>query len=161
MVALKLSVPTTELAARMRARLCGAKGETPGSIVWEQDGERVLLLVSSLTVRTVDGWLLCSLDVQTDQTGKQSLQFVYFIGEATAGNGLQAAATINAPDLTKAQLADRFGSRLQAVLWDAVLDVIEASVQKAAKDKPGEPLLVGGFHCDATHVSVDVLVGAV
>ncbi len=117
-------------------------------------------MVDRLQVRSVAGWLLCDLPARTDETGLCTLQFVYFLGRHGDGDGLRAAATINAPTLGAAQVADRFGSDLQRVLWDAVLDAVEASVREAREQHAPEAIALCGFRCDATHIHVDVVVGA-
>ena len=160
MIALKLSIATSELAQRMRERLRGAGSTTASNIVWQrQANQRVLIYTDTLNVRSVDGWLLCDLGVQTDQTGRCTLQFVFFLGRQGEGDGPRAATTINAPNRPAAQVADRWGADIQRVLWDAVLDAVEASVQHAGTQRPGEQLMLGGFHCDGSAVHVDVLAG--
>ena len=159
MSALKLSVSSDNLAARIRQLLRGTAPDTAANVVWQQDGQQVLILLDTLQMRSLDGWLLCDLAVRTDQTGQCTLQFVFFLGKQEEGDGAQAATTINAPTLRAAQVADRWGADIQRVLWDAVLDVIEASVDHAAQRKPGQPLMLAGFHCDSGAIHVDLLVG--
>lgn len=157
-LALQFSIRTPELAERMRDRLSDPKAPASSSVVWERDSRRVLLEPESLTVRTVDGWLLCQLDAHSDATGTATLQFVFYLGTGEDGAGVQAAATINAADLESARLADMWGEDVQRVLWDGVLDAIEASLQQAAETDPGGRLILGGFHCDGDTIGVDVFI---
>ena len=152
---LRLAIATSDLARRFGERLRGTTTTAP-NVVWQEDGHRLLIRTESVAVRSVDGWLLVNLDVQTDQTGRATLQFVFFLGRAAEGSGPQAAGVVNAPNALAAQVADRWGAELQRVLWDGVLDGVEASIARAAALKPGKSLLLAGFHCDATSLHVDV-----
>ena len=116
----------------MRARLSGLATRPTPELLWQRDGRQVLIDAASLEVRSVDGWIVCDIDVRCDQTGPAKLQFVFYLGEKDDGDGVHAAGTIAAPQLAAAQLADVWGSDLQRVLWDAVLDVVEVSVARAA-----------------------------
>jgi len=152
----KLSIPATDLGRRLRERLQGDRATTALKFVWRRDAQQVLVHADSLIFRVVDGWLLCSLDLETDETKRQTLQFVFFIGKADEGDGLQSDCTINAPTTGAAQLAAAWGDDVQRVLWDAILDAIEKAVYHAETLKPGEKLTLAGFHCtpDAIHVQV-------
>jgi hypothetical protein len=157
MTALRLSISAVELTRRLRERLLGAAPETSARVVWQRDGESVLVNAASLTARFLDGWLLCNLDLQTNQTGRQTLQVVYFLGARDRGAGLQAACTINAPTPGASQIAAAWGAELQRVLWDAVLDAIELAVYHAESLRPHSPLSLAGFHCTARALVIDVL----
>ncbi len=157
MSSLAVSIATAELGRRVRARLLG--GSSGAAVVWEQDGDRLLLDTNRLELRSVDGWLLCGLGVQSDETGLQTLQFVFYLGIRGEADGTRAAATINAPDRQAARIADTWGSEIQRVIWDAVLDAVEAAVAHAAAQRPRQQIELGGFHCDATRIHIDVRAG--
>jgi hypothetical protein len=157
MSAQRLSIPAADVTRRLRERLRGDPPATSPRVVWQRDGTSVLVNTDSLTARFLDGWLLCNLDLQTDQTGRQTLQFVYFVGRRDEGDGVQAACTINAPTAGAAQIAAAWGADLQRVLWDAVLDAIELTVYHAASLQPRVPLTLGGFHCTDQALVVDIL----
>lgn len=154
-----LSVSSGEVVRRMRDRLRGAS--TAPKVVWQHRGQRALLHADALNGRLLDGWIVCELPVQTDQTGVQRLQFVFHVGKPGEADGLQAAATVNASTLEGAQLADAFGASIERVLWDAVLDCLEGMVAHAAAQKPGQPLTLGGYACTGEALSAEILVGVV
>ena len=160
MAAHQLSISAADLEARMRQRLTGAAPDNSTQVVWRDDEQRVLLHLNSLKLRIIDGWLLCNLNLQTDPTGPQRLQFIYFLGAPGEGDGLQAAAQINAATLPAAQLADKWGRDLQRVLWDAVLDGIEVSIRDVTENEPGQPVVLHGFTTSAGYLHVRVLSGA-
>lgn len=155
----KLSIAASEVGRRLVERLQGSGATTATKFLWQRDDQRLLVHADSLAYRFVDGWLICNLDLETDQTQRQTLQFVFFLGESTEGDGLQASCTINAPSVGAAQLAAGWGEEVQRVLWDAVLDAVEAAVYHAETLKPGVKLTVGGFHCTADALHVQVLGG--
>jgi hypothetical protein len=156
---LQASIATADLGQRMRERLGGAQAKA-ARVVWQERARQVLIHLDSLRHRAVDGWLVCSLDLQTDQAGRQTLQFVFFIGRKREGDGPQAGATINATTAQAAQLAEQWGAQVQRVLWDAVLDAIEAAVHRAGERKPKTELTLRGFHCANEALNVEVLTGA-
>jgi hypothetical protein len=159
MVTLRVSISIAELGRRMRQRLSGSDTAIQNQVLWQQDGQRVLLHLESLRVRGVDGWLLCNLDLQTDPTGRQRLQFVFFAGRPGEGDGAQAAASINAPTVGAAQLADRWGPDLQRVLWDSIVDGVEAAVAHVRAQRPTDRLTLDGFTCTQDALHVQVLAG--
>ena len=159
MTALQVSISAADLGARMKQRLSALAPTPAARIVWEDAGQRVLLHLDSLRARVVDGWLLCQLDLETDQTQRQPLQFVYYLGVATEGGGMQAAATINAASVAASQLADRWGAQVQRVLWDAVLDGIETSIRHVKEQQPGQRVQLVGFTGATNLLSVKVLAG--
>lgn len=160
MVSLKISILPNELGMRMRDRLRG--NSTQLKVVWQRpDGQRLLIDTGTFKARIVDGWLLASVDVNTDQTGQQNLQFVFFVGKPGEGDSVQGASTINAATPGAAQIAAVWGPDLQRVLWDAVLDGIEVAVYRAAATKPGEKLTIQGFHATAEGFHTEVLTGEI
>jgi hypothetical protein len=148
----------------MRERLRPA-ASTATQVVWQHRGERILLHTEGLQAEVLDGWIVCDLPVQTDQTGRQSLQLVYYVGTSTEADGLQAAATVNAPSAEAARLADAFGAQIERVLWDAVLDCLEGALAHVAKQFGGQKLTLAGYHCSGATastpaaLSADVVVG--
>ncbi len=131
-------------------------------VTWQRsDGQRLLIDLSSVTGKMVDGWFVCSVNAQTDQTGMGTLQFVYFLGRPNEADGLKAAGTINAPTYAATQIAAVWGADLQRVIWDAVLDSIEACVWQAGNQKPGEKLTLKGFHATANLLNAEVIVGEI
>ena len=159
MTALQVSISAADLAARMKQRLSALAPTPAARIVWEDAGQRVLLHLDSLRARVVDGWLLCQLDLETDQTQRQPLQFVYHLGVASEGGGVQAAGTINAASVPASQLADRWGAQVQRVLWDAVLDGIETSIRHVKEQQPGQRVQLLGFTGGTNLLNVKVLAG--
>lgn len=160
MPAFRLSIPTADLTRRLKERLRGDPPNASQRVVWHRDAESILVYADSLNARLLDGWLLCNLNLETTQTGLQTLQFVYFLGKDGEGAGIQASCTINAPTTGAAQIAAAWGADLQRVLWDAVLDAIEITMYHADTLSKGAALTIGGFHCKPEALYVDILAGS-
>lgn len=141
----------------MAFRLRGAAPTV--KVVWQNQSQRVLVHTDSLVVRSLDGWLLANLDLETDQTKRRTLQFVFYVGKKDESDGVQAACTINAASPEAAQLADAWGRDLQRVLWDGVLDAVEVCVARAAALAPTQSVTLGGFFSNAQSLVVSVLAG--
>src|SRR5712691_8331192 len=134
-----------KLKKRMQDRLRGLSATPANTVLWQQRNNRVLIHVDSLHAQVLNGWLLCNLDLQSDEGGRQTLQFVFYLGTAGHGDGLQASATINAATPQAAHLAEVWGNTVQRLLWDAVLDALEVFVEQTAARHPGLPVAIQGF----------------
>jgi hypothetical protein len=97
-------------------------------VLWHQGENWVVIFIDSVKARLLDGWMVCNVDLQSDATGRQTLQVVFLLGKPGDVSGPNAASTINAVSLQAAQFANQWGEELQRVLWDAVLDGIEAAL---------------------------------
>lgn len=157
MTAFELSIATTDLAKRMRDRLHG--GTTMPQVLWQKQTSRILIHVDRLIVRSLDGWLLVNLDLESDETKRQLLQFVFYLGKRDEGDGVQAACTINAATPQASQIADAWGRDLQRVLWDAVLDAVETCVARVSAQVGAQPVTLGGFFSNPQSIVVSVLAG--
>lgn len=159
MPALMLSVAAGELSGRIAGRLGGLPPVVPASVVWQRGQQRVLLHIDSLHLVLVDGWLVCGIDLETDPTGRQNLQLVYYLGTAADGDSVQAAAVVNAVTAPAAQIAGTWGADLERVIWDAVLDIIEGTIFFAGSRNPGQTLQFLGFNGTNGAIEVYVAVG--
>lgn len=157
MPALNVSISADQLAERIQDRLGGLSAPTPASVIWQEKTNRVLIHVDSLRARMLSGWLLANLDLQADETGRQTLQFVFFLGAADSGLG--AGASIHAPTPQAAQLARVWGVEVQRVIWDAVLDGLEASLDQAGFIPAGQTLQIQGFHMLPAGLQTLILAG--
>jgi hypothetical protein len=157
MTAFELSIATADLGRRISVGLRG--GAASADVVWQNQTRRVLVHTSSIASRFVEGWLLVNLDLESNQTKRCTLQFVYYLGKRNDANGAEASCTINAPTDGAAQLADAWGRDLQRVIWDSVLDGVEACVARVAAQVGSQPVTLGGFFTDANSLIVSVLAG--
>jgi len=159
MPVLNISVSADQLAQRMQDRLRGLNSASPVTVLWIQQNSSILIHIDSLKLRVLTGWVLCSLDLECDATGRQTLQFVFYLGAPGLGDGLRAGSTINAATPQAAQMADVWGAAIQRVLWDAVLDALEAFLAQAASQNPGQPLAIEGFQAAPNVLSAAIIAG--
>lgn len=154
----RLTIGREDLHSRIRQRLMGVSN-TGRLVVWHSGSSRVLINGGSLQARLLRGWLLVSVELLTDQTGRATLEFVYFLGAPGEADGNTAASKINAATRQGAQLAEVFGDDLQRVIWDAVLDAIEVALRLARNKYNNQPLTLRGFQADPEGLHVDILAG--
>jgi hypothetical protein len=158
MTAFELSIATAEIGRRLMTTL--RAGGATADVVWQNGTRRLMVHTSSVVARAVEGWLLVNLDCETDQTKRCTLQFVYYLGKRAEGNGIEAACTINAATVEASQIADGWGRDLQRVIWDTVLDGVEACVARMATQLgTTQPVTLGGFFTDGTSLIVSILAG--
>src|SRR5262245_19325651 len=89
------SIPVTNLRDRMLFRLSGANAPAPGSVVWEERNNRVIVHVEKLQVQVMEGWVICTLELEADDTGSHPIDVVFYLGSKGEGDGLNAAVTLN------------------------------------------------------------------
>ena len=158
MTSLSLSIGSADVQARVRQRLTGLN-PAARRVVWRSATQAVLIYVDRIQARLLRGWLVVGLELETDQTGRQSLELVYCLGSRQDGDGTGAAVRINAPTRDGAMLAEVWGDDLQRVIWDAVLDAIQVALQRAGREHPNEPLTLRGFLATPEGLQVNVVTG--
>lgn len=141
MPAISNPVTEAELAAELAARLAGSSSDgsqlvnvNPGTIIWVEHGDEVVVHLDSVQVRLLTGSLLVSVDLETDQTGRATLVAAFALGAATDLAGLTAVTD----DLPKGlgALSARWGKTLQAAIWASLLGF----AQDAAAQQGGAPI---------------------
>ena len=100
-------------------------GRRPGDepldrVVWSDLGDEVLVHLDSLTVEVDDGLIRAGLDLESDQTGRQTLVVPIAVG-GHREEGVTLAVTESVP-MGHAGLAARWGQAVQAAVWSGVLD---------------------------------------
>lgn len=158
-----LAIASADIIARIKQRLAPipATGAAQAAqVIWQDHGDTVLVHVDSSQARFAGGWLLCGLDLESDQTGRQNLQFLYYLGD-NAASGTGTGALVNASAAGAAPLAERWGNAVLLTIHDAVLDAIEAAVYKVSLLQPNQTLTLGGYFATDSGLEVGVYAGAV
>jgi len=124
-------VPEAELTAELRRRLAGLPADgslangngdaMPDHVVWVEDGDEVLVHLDSLRVQLLDRIVLASIDLESDQTGRQTLVVPLALASGPGPGGL-LAVTEETPRGDSALVA-RWGRTLQEALWAGLLAV--------------------------------------
>jgi hypothetical protein len=159
MESVSLTIAAPDVQARIRQRLSGLN-PTARRVVWRSATHAVFIYADRTQARLLRGWLVVGLELETDQTGRQPLELVFFLGNAQDGDGTGAAVRINASTREAAMLAEVWGDDLQRVVWDAVLDAIQIALQRARRDNPNQPLTLRGFVVTPEGLQVTVVTGA-
>lgn len=151
MTARRYSIAPGELKERMRTRLLA--GTSAPDVVWRDLYDGLTLHTLTLQVRALKGWVLCGLDVTPSDGARETVQIAFRLGEDGLDDGPDATATFLAGS---AALQERWGSALQRVLWDGVLDLVEGAVTLAGRARTDATLQVLGFVASDDAISVDI-----
>jgi hypothetical protein len=92
-----------------------------GPVVWVDRGDEVLVHLESMQVLIQGTSILISVDLETDQTGRQPLVVVFSLGGGGDTAGLMA--TTDELPRGNALLAARWGRQLQQALWASFINV--------------------------------------
>jgi hypothetical protein len=117
---------TSELGVRLAGTPADGSRTTsapPQTVVWVENGDEVLVHLDSAVVRILDGLVLVSVDLETDQTGRTPLVVSFSVGSANDAAGL-VAVTDEFPR-GNGRLASRWGRALQAAAWTSLLGLAQ------------------------------------
>jgi len=108
----------------------------PGNqVIWVDAGDEVLVHLDSIQINLVEGIVLISVDLETDQTGRTPLIVNFALGNATDPAGL-VAVTDEYPR-GNGSLAARWGSAVQAALWSALLGLAQEHATERGQSPVG------------------------
>jgi hypothetical protein len=114
------------LTGHLTMRLAGSPADgsrspsqTPGKVIWIENGDEVLVHLDSMQTVILDGVILVSVDLESDQTGRTTMVVSFAVGKADDPAGL-IAVTDEFPR-GNGVLASRWGRALQAAAWSSLL----------------------------------------
>jgi hypothetical protein len=96
-----------------------AAARAPTTAVWVDGGDEVVVHLDSLTAHVLDGALVASLDLESDQTGRAPVVVRIALQGATGDAGLVAATDEVAGG--HPMLAARWGTAVQDAVWSGLL----------------------------------------
>jgi len=88
---------------------------TPSTIVWSSAGDEVVVHLDSLQIRILDGAVVASLDLESDQTGRAPVTVRFALAGQDPAAGL-IATTDEVPG-GHPVLAARWGTAVQEAVW--------------------------------------------
>jgi hypothetical protein len=91
----------------------------PTTAVWVDGGDEVVVHLDSLSMRILDGTVVASLDLESDQTGRAAVVIRIALADATGEAGLVAATDEVAGG--HPLLAARWGRAVQDAVWSGLL----------------------------------------
>jgi hypothetical protein len=92
---------------------------TPSTIVWSSAGDEVIVHLDSLQVRILDGAVVASMDLESDQTGRAPVTVRFALAGQDPAAGL-IATTDEVPG-GHPVLAARWGTAVQEAVWASLL----------------------------------------
>lgn len=95
----------------------------PSRVVWTDLGDEVIVHLDSLRFVAEDGLIRASIDLESDQTGRQSMTVEVALGDTRDDGAL--VATMESVPQGHAGLAARWGQAIQAAVWGGVLDLAQ------------------------------------
>jgi hypothetical protein len=146
-----------ELAQALSVQLVGTPADgsrapsppVSGPVVWVEKGDEVLVHLESTQVRLQGGCLLVSVDLETDQTGRQPLIMAFSLSNGTDGAGL--IATTDELPRGNGMLAARWGEAVQSAVWASLLKMSQQHAFERLKAPQG--ISISG---DSLHFHADV-----
>ncbi|HYK35315.1 hypothetical protein [Alloacidobacterium sp.] len=128
-------------------------GPISGPVVWAEKGDEVLVHLESTQARLQNGCLLVSVDLETDQTGRQPLVMAFSVSNGTDDGGL--IATTDELPRGNGLLAARWGETLQSAVWASLLSMSQQHAFERQKAPRG--ISIAGdklnFHADTPLVA--------
>lgn len=115
---------TTQLAGRLGgtpANGAAAPGQRQNTVIWIDNGDEVLVHLDSVRTTILDGMILVSVDLESDQTGRATMVVPFAVGKPGDPAGL-VAVTEEFPR-GNGVLASRWGSAIQAAAWSSLLSL--------------------------------------
>jgi hypothetical protein len=93
----------------------------PSQVIWVDGVNEVLVHLDSTKVRILDGMLLVSVDLETDQTGRTPLVCTFALG--TTGDQAGLVATAEEFPRGNGSLAATWGRQFQQAVWSSILSL--------------------------------------
>jgi hypothetical protein len=94
---------------------------TAQQVIWVDAGDEVLVHLDSTKVKSINGTILVSVDLETDQTGRSPVVLAFSLA-AGGGPGSLIATTDELPH-GEPRLVARWGRVLQDAVWAALIDL--------------------------------------
>jgi hypothetical protein len=117
-----------DLPAALTIRLMGAPANgipasvpatAPAAVIWVNGSNEVLVHLDSTQVRILDGMLLVSVDLESDQTGRTPLVCAFALSNTSDPSTL--VATTDEYPRGDGTLASCWGQQLQQAVWSSIL----------------------------------------
>lgn len=101
------------------------------AVLWRDFGDEALVYIDSVVVRMIKRFVVVSVELETEQTGRAALIVTLAFGTTQDGAGL-VAATDQMPR-GHPLLATRWGKALQDTVWSSLLDLARAHAEERGK----------------------------
>ena len=125
------SILAVHLAGSLADGSRAPASQQSGPVIWVDRGDEVLVHLESTQVRIQGNSVLVSVDLETDQTGRQPLVVAFSLGDGTDGAGL--VATTDELPRGNGLLAARWGQALQSAVWASLLNMAQIHATERRK----------------------------
>ena len=128
--------------ARTAALLVGGLGleaQRGASLLWQRDGNALLVLPQKIALTLGEGVLAFSIPVQCDQSGATQVHVSFVVGDPKRPAGL-VAVTEERPR-GPAVVVDTWGDTLVAFAWHVVLQMADSLAAETGLDEDGAALI--------------------
>lgn len=127
-------VPPGRVRAAIQESIAAGIARAPGddpltTLVWSDLGDEVLVHLDSLSIEVAEGVILAGLDLECDQTGRETLTVPFAVGSSREDGSV--IAVTEAVPMGHPGLAARWGQAVEAALWSGVLDHARARAEVA------------------------------
>ncbi|HEY6489868.1 MAG: hypothetical protein WCC26_04130 [Terracidiphilus sp.] len=153
---------SSQLASAIADRLSGTPADgssapvtaPTGPVIWVDKGDEVLVHLESTQVRIQDACVLVSVDLESDQTGRQAMVVAFSLSTGADDAGLVAAT--DALPRGNGLLAARWGQVLQSAIWASLLNMSQQHAFERQKAPLGLSVTSGllNFHAGAPLAAV-------
>jgi hypothetical protein len=126
-------------AAAVLAAGLGAGGARGGTVMWQREGNQLLLLPTELSLTLGRGLLAFSIPVSCDQSGAAPVHVSFVVGDPDSPAGFLAVTEERprGPEI----VVDTWGEALVAFAWSVVLQLATSLAAEAGMDEDGAPLI--------------------
>jgi hypothetical protein len=124
-----------------------ANGRQGRSVLWDDAGDQALLHLDSLVVKLIKRFVVVSLELETDQSGRAPLIVTIALGSTQDGAGL--IGTSDEQVRGHPLLAARWGSILRQTIWAALLGTARQYAEERGKVPTSLHVLDGHIRIDA------------
>lgn len=126
-------------AAALLAAGLGAGGARGSTVLWQREGNQLLVQPAELSLTLAPGLLAFSIPVSCDQSGALPVHVSFVVGDPGRPAGF-LAVTEERPRGPEV-VVDTWGEALIAFAWSVVLQLASSLAAEAGMDEDGAPLI--------------------
>jgi hypothetical protein len=138
------AIPDTLTLPQLDSWLASRLGGGHRAVVWNDRGDEVLLHADATRTRIAGEVLLVALELETDQSGRQSVVVAFALGKRDDAAGLYAVTD----ELPRGEgaLVARWGRIAQDAVWAALLQLATEHAASRGLQPRGFALAGGALH---------------
>jgi hypothetical protein len=151
-----VALPVETAQALLRSTFAAAAGppeaQRAGGVVWTQSDAELLVRLTQIRVRVLDGFVLVGIPVYCEQTQDTEIVVAFAVGAKEAPAGM-VIATESVPR-GSAAIVDRWGDALSAAAYQAVIALAQSIAGAAGRDVDGAALLPAALQASSDGLEI-------